>query len=100
MRRYPNPWFLVPTLAAGAVGAGLGWVVTSTSCQPDTCVGWATFAAIAFGVMTMLGAGTVVVLAIRSIAEFQAADAIGEEPPGPGCEVPQDGSQEVDDDVT
>lgn len=90
MRRYPNPWFLIPTLIGALIGAGLGWSVTAAACQPDSCYGWATFAAIVSGLGAMIGVGTVVVLAIRSAEEFHQASAAGLEEPGPGCEVPED----------
>ena len=89
-RRYPNPWFVIPTLFGTIIGAGLGWSVTSATCGQAACNGWATVAAIVSGLIGMFGVGTVAVLAIRSAEEFQRASSAGEPEPGPGCEVPED----------
>jgi hypothetical protein len=81
---------------AGIIAGALGWVVTTVSCtaelQPgvpgDPCPVWAsTFAVIGFLGGT-IGMAVVVVLAFRSLAEYQAAQEKGTEPPGVGCEVP------------
>ncbi len=90
MRRYPNPWFAIPTLIGTLIGAGLGWSVTTATCGQQACYGWATVAAIVSGLIGMVGVGTVVVLAIRSTEEFQQASAAGRPESGAGCEVPED----------
>lgn len=73
---------------AGAFMAGsfIGWIVTAISCQPDSCVVAATGVGLVSGVVSALGVGVVVVLAIRSIGEWRDATAAGIPPPGPGCE--------------
>lgn len=90
MRRYPNPWFAIPTLIGTLIGAGLGWSVTSATCGPEPCLGWATLAAVMSGIIAMVGVGTVIVLAMRSAEEFRSATAEGRPESGPGCEVPED----------
>ena len=90
MRRYPNPWILIPVLLGGAVGSALGWVITDIGCRPDRCLGLTFAISLIAGLATAFGVGVVVVLAFRSMEEFHTADARGEEPPGPGCEVPED----------
>lgn len=90
MRRYPNPWFAIPTLAGTLIGAGLGWSVTTATCGQLACYGWATIAAIVSGLIGMVGVGTVVVLAIRSTEEFREANAAGRPESEPECEVPED----------
>lgn len=90
--RIPNPWFLIPTLIGTVVGAGLGWAVAVATCRPDTCVGAATTWAIIAGLVSLVGFGTVVSLAIRSAAEFNAATEAGLPEPEAGCEAADDGS--------
>jgi hypothetical protein len=46
-----------------------------------------TFAVIGF-IAGTIGMAIVVVLAFRSLAEYNEARSRGQEPPGPGCEVP------------
>ncbi|MDH3307051.1 MAG: hypothetical protein OEO77_05990 [Acidimicrobiia bacterium] len=88
MRRYPSPWFLVPVLVGTLVGGGLGWQITTVGCRPDTCSGLAIGMGILFGLISAGGMSVVVVLALRSISEWRDATSRGEDPPGPGCEVP------------
>lgn len=88
MSRYPNPWFAIPVLAGALVGGGLGWAITTIGCRPDSCTGLALGVGIGFGLVSAVGVGVVVVLALRSLAEWRVASERGEEPPGPGCEVP------------
>lgn len=78
MRRKPNPWIAIPSLALGTLAAVLGYVVTDVSCrQPDitgltsTCVGWAiVIGAVSFVAVT-IGVGLVLVLVYRSLAEWK-----------------------------
>lgn len=78
MRRFPNPWIAIPSIALGLLAGALGWVVTSVSCrQPDglgqvsNCNGWAfAVAAVSFLAVTV-GVALVLVLVYRSIAEWR-----------------------------
>jgi cytochrome bd-type quinol oxidase subunit 1 len=78
LRRRPNPWIAIPALVLGIIAAGLGWVVTDVSCrQPDpaggftSCFGWAALVAIVAFLVVTIGAGLVLVLVYRSIAEWR-----------------------------
>jgi hypothetical protein len=78
LRRRPNPWIAVPALALGIIAAVLGWIVTDVSCrQPDagggftSCYGWAALVAILTFLIVTIGAGVVLVLVYRSIAEWR-----------------------------
>ena len=78
MRRRPNPWIAVPSVALGLVAGALGWVVTDVSCrQPDgsggftTCTGWAALAAIASFAVVTVGVALILVLVYRSLAEWR-----------------------------
>ena len=88
-RRLPNPWVAVPVLIGFLIGGVIGWSVTTVSCQPEGCPAAAVLVAIGSALLTAAGVLVVTVLVIRSLAEWQAASQRGEEPPGPGCEVPQ-----------
>ena len=97
MRR-PNPWIAVPSLVAGIISGALGWIVTSVSCtadiQPgvpgDPCPVWAgSFAVLGF-IAGTIGMAVVVVLAFRSLAEYRDAQERNVDPPGVGCEVPEE----------
>jgi hypothetical protein len=98
MKRRPNPWIAIPSLLAGGISGALGWIVTSVSCTADIapgvpgepCPGWATTFAILGLVGGTIGMAVVVVLAFRSLAEFHDSRSRGVDPPGPGCEAPQD----------
>jgi hypothetical protein len=79
-------WVVAAVSGAFVAGGFIGWIVTAISCQPDTCVAAATGIGLVSGVVTALGVGVVVVLAIRSLGEWREATAAGVEPPGPGCE--------------
>ena len=78
MRRRPNPWIAVPSLALGLLAGALGWVVTEVSCrQPDdaggftTCAGWAALAAILSFIAVTAGVALLLVLVYRSLAEWR-----------------------------
>lgn len=92
-RRIPNPWILVPSLFIGALGAWVTYLVMEVSCRVEvdgvieTCTGLATSLATVVFVLATVGMAIVLVLVYRSIAEFRDAQAKGEDPPGPGCEV-------------
>lgn len=78
MRRRPNPWIVIPSLALGLLAAVLGWLVTDVSCrQSDTvgvagpCPGWSVlFSVVSFLVVTV-GVAVLLVLVYRSLAEWQ-----------------------------
>jgi hypothetical protein len=93
--RRPSLWFVIPTVAAAIIGAVVGWRVAYVSCSVDPdavaegtrgCLG----TEIAFGtlgaVVAFLGVGVVMVLAIRSLAEWREAAEQGRPPPEVGCE--------------
>lgn len=86
----PNPWFFVPVLVSLVVGGALGWMIAGVSC-PDGCPVSQSVTAFAVGAGVAFGVGVVAVLGIRSMDEAKAAAQAGEEPPGPGCEVPPEG---------
>jgi hypothetical protein len=78
MRRRPNPWIAVPSVALGILAGALGWVVTDVSCrQPDgtggftTCTGWAVLAALASFIVVTVGVALILVLVYRSLAEWR-----------------------------
>jgi len=81
-----NPWVLWPVVAALVVGGVIGWIVTTISCQPNTCNGTAALVAVGAALMSAGGVGVVVVLAVRSFAEWREAANAGLPPPEPGCE--------------
>ena len=88
-RRLPNPWILIPVLLGAAIGGVIGWSVTTVSCRPGSCVTSAVLVGIGSALVTAIGVLVVAVLVLRSLNEWQQAVRKGEEPPGPGCEVPQ-----------
>lgn len=74
MRRRPNPWVAVPSVAMGALGGILGWVVTDTSCVQaggSSCPGWAALVAVISFAGVLVGVGLVLVLVYRSLAEWR-----------------------------
>jgi hypothetical protein len=95
-RRRPNLWILIPSVVAGVLSGALGWAVTDVSCRVEVdgviqhCRGWSALVAIVAGVGALIGMMVVLVLVFRSIAEYREALDRGQEPPGPGCEVPED----------
>jgi hypothetical protein len=87
MRR-PNPWVVVPVLLATVGGGVVGGLVTQLSCAPGSCVGAAVAVGLISAVLFGAGVAVVVVLALRSIAEWRRAEAAGRDPrppaePGP-----------------
>lgn len=78
MKRRPNPWIVVPSLALGLLAGALGWVVTDVSCrQPNpagtigSCTGWAAFFAIVSFVAVTIGVALMLILVYRSLAEWR-----------------------------
>lgn len=78
MRRRPNPWIAIPSLALGLLAGALGWIVTDLSCrQPDaeggfaTCAGWAALVAIVSFLAVTIGVALILVLVYRSLAEWR-----------------------------
>lgn len=88
----PNPWITIPSLAIGALGAWITYLVMDLSCRVDSdgvvesCTGLALTLAVVVFVLAAAGMAIVLVLVYRSIAEYREATAGGEEPPEPGCE--------------
>jgi hypothetical protein len=70
MRR-PNPRVLIPVLIAAAAGGVVGYFVTAASCAPGSCRTTAAIVASAVALVAGLGVGVVVVLAVRSFAEWR-----------------------------
>lgn len=94
MRRFPNPWVAVPSLLVGLLAGFLGWFATDLSCTTSDpidaitpCPGWSALIAVASFLAVTIGMVLVLVLVYRSLAEWREAQARGQEPPGPGCEV-------------
>lgn len=78
MRRRPNPWIAVPSLALGLIAGGLGYAVTDVSCrQPDIsglarpCPGWAGLAAVLSFLLVTAGVALILALVFRSLAEWR-----------------------------
>lgn len=78
MRRRPNPWILIPSVAAGLVAAWLGGMVTAVSCRyrdldgrTVTCPGWTTVVSVLSFLVVATGVAIVLVLVYRSIAEWR-----------------------------
>ncbi len=69
--RPPNPWVAIPVLGATIAGAVVGFQVTRVSCAPESCLGAAAGIAILSALVAFFGVGTVVVLAVRSLAEWR-----------------------------
>ena len=88
-QRLPNPWVLIPVIVGAAIGGVIGWSVTTVSCRPAGCPTAAVLVGVGAAIATAAGILVVAVLALRSLNEWQQATQRGEEPPGPGCEVPQ-----------
>jgi hypothetical protein len=76
-------------LLGAVIGGVIGWSVTTVSCRPEGCATVAALVGVGSAVVTAVGMLVVTVLVIRSLSEWQQAARRGEEPPGPGCEVPQ-----------
>lgn len=89
-RRKPNPWIAIPAIVLGLLAGALGWTVTYVSCESDSgCTGWSILTAVLSFFVVTVGTGLLLVLVYRSIAEWREAEAKNEQPPGPGCETPE-----------
>jgi len=73
-----------------AIGGLLGWSVTAVGCRPDSCFVSAAIVALLSAAVCAAGVGLVMTLVVRSLDEWRAAEQAGLEPPGVGCEVPED----------
>lgn len=71
MRRFPNPWVVVPVLLAGIAGGIVGYLVTDASCAPGSCVVAAAVTAVIAGLVISGGVGVVAVLALKSLDEHR-----------------------------
>ncbi len=69
--RAPNPRVLVPILLAAAAGGVVGYFVTAASCAPRSCVPTAIALSLIVAIVSGIGVGVVVVLAVRSFAEWR-----------------------------
>jgi uncharacterized membrane protein len=86
MRR-PNPWVAVPVLLATVGGGVVGGLITQLSCAPGSCIAASVAVGVVSAVLFGIGVGVVVVLALRSIAEWRTAEAAGRQrrpPADPG----------------
>jgi hypothetical protein len=78
----------VPVLL-GTIGGGIvGGLITQLSCAPGSCVGAAVAVGLVSALLFGIGVAVVVVLALRSIAEWRSTEAAGRQPrppadPGP-----------------
>jgi hypothetical protein len=86
--RLPSPWVTIPVLAGTAAGGFVGYLITQVSCAPGSCTAAAVGIGLASAAAAFFGIGTVVVLALRSLAEWRELQARGgppppEEDPGP-----------------
>lgn len=83
--RTPNPWIAGPVLVATIAGGVIGFQVTRVSCAPGSCLGAAVAMALLGAALAFFGVGTVVVLAVRSMAEWRRTSAgpPPDDPPGP-----------------
>lgn len=84
MNRRPNPWFFIPVAMGLAIGGALGWMITGVGCRG--CVTAQVVVAVLGALVTGLGVGVVMVLAIRSMNEARARETVGLPEPGVGCE--------------
>jgi hypothetical protein len=69
--RLPNPWILVPVVLAAVAGGVVGGLVTEVSCRPGSCVPLSVGVGIVSALAAAAGTVTIVVLALRSIAEWR-----------------------------
>lgn len=79
MRRRPNPWIAIPSIAFGLLAAALAWTVTDVSCRgidstgsPTTCPGWMVLASVASFALVTVGMAVILSLVYRSLAEAKS----------------------------
>jgi hypothetical protein len=77
----PNPWIAVPVLVATLTGAVVGFQITRVSCAPGSCMPAAVGIGLLSAAAAFFGVGTVLVLAVRSIAEWRRQQEEGGPPP-------------------
>jgi hypothetical protein len=77
----PNPWIALPVLVATIAGAVIGFQVTRVSCAPAGCLPTASIVGLVSALAAFFGVGTVMVLAVRSIAEWREQQERGGPPP-------------------
>lgn len=71
MRRFPNPWVVIPVLLSGLAGGTVGYLVTDASCAPGSCAVAAAITAVIVGLAIAAGVGVVAVLALKSLDEHR-----------------------------
>lgn len=78
MRRLPNPWIALPSVAMGLLAGLLGYAVTDVSCrQPNIsgvsspCLGWSILVAVISFLAVTIGVALLLVLVYRSLAEWR-----------------------------
>lgn len=69
--RLPNPRIAAPILLAATAGGVVGYSVTDASCAPGSCPVAAVSVAVIAALGTAVGVAVVVVLAVRSFAEWR-----------------------------
>jgi hypothetical protein len=80
MRRRPSPWFALPVVVAAITGGVVGGLVTQVSCAPNSCTAAAVGIGLLSALVSLVGVGVVVILAMRSIAEWrESPPAVSEE---------------------
>lgn len=103
MKRYPNPWFVVPVLIATVAGVLIGRNFARVSCLPNAleslpaegCVGREIAFAVVGGFVAFFGVAVVSVLVIRSLREWREYEAGERGQPAAGCE-PEDPGEGVE----
>lgn len=99
MKRYPNPWFVIPVLVATAAGVIIGRNFARVACLPNVleseavegCVGREIGFAIVGGLLAFVGVAVVAVLVIRSLREWREYQEGERERPAAGCETDEAG---------
>jgi hypothetical protein len=76
-----NPWVVIPVALATVAGGVVGALVTQVSCAPESCVPASIGIGLASAAAAFFGVGVVVVLAVRSMAEWREAERTGRRPP-------------------
>ena len=72
--RLPNPRVGLPIVLGALAGGVVGWFVTTASCAPGSCPVAAGVIATLAALVAGAGVGVVVVLAMRSFAEWHEHD--------------------------